>query len=174
MEPQLFQSDLSVAGIIDEGAAGLQTPDRAECMASSRAVAQRWYQAFDQHNPALLQAILADEWFDIPAPHGQQPGAGGAIQTLTRLHAAFPDFRIAIRDVLQDGAKVVVRSEISGTHRGSFLGVPPSGRTIRIQAVDIHEVRNGKVTRTWHTEDWMSGLRQIGFFERMATATESR
>jgi hypothetical protein len=31
-----------------------------------------------------------------------------------------------------------------------------------IQAVDIHEIRDGKIVRTWHTEDWMTGFRQLG------------
>ena len=70
-------------------------------------------------------------------------------------------FAIKVNDVLRDGNKVIVRSTISGTQQGDFLGLPPTGRGILIQAVDIHEFKNAKIVRTWHTEDWMSGLRQL-------------
>jgi hypothetical protein len=35
-----------------------------------------------------------------------------------------------------------------------------------IQAIDIHEFNDGKILRTWHTEDWMTGFRQLGIFEK--------
>ena len=81
---------------------------------------------------------------------------------LSGLHASFPDFAIKVEDVLQDGDKIVVRSTISATLRGPFLSFPPTGRSMKIQAVDIHEFKNGKIIRTWHTEDWMTGLRELG------------
>jgi hypothetical protein len=39
-------------------------------------------------------------------------------------------------------------------------------RKIDIQVVDVHEVKDGKIIRTWHTEDWMIGLRHLGVFEK--------
>lgn len=71
-----------------------------------------------------------------------------------------------IRDIIQDGNKVVVRSEITGTQREAFAEIPPTGRRIAIQAVDIHEFSDGKIVRTWHTEDWMTGLRQLGVLDK--------
>lgn len=173
MEAQLVQSDIPVVEIVEAGPGPVQALSLTENRARNRAVAQCWYQAFDRGDPAQLEAIIANEWFDIPAPPGQRPGAGGAIGSLKRLRAAFPDLRVAIRDVLQEGDKVVVRSEVSGTHCGPLLGLTPSSRTIRIQAVDIHEVRDGKIIRTWHTEDWMSGLRQLGFFQQNSSLVAS-
>jgi len=125
-----------------------------------------WYEAFDQKNPALLDQILAPEWVDIPSPSGVPPGPAGAKRTLTMLTTTFPDLRIVVEDIIQDGDKVVVRSTISGTQRGEFVGVRARGRRLSIQAVDIHEFKDGKILRTWHTEDWMTGLNQLGAFER--------
>lgn len=62
--------------------------------------------------------------------------------------------------------KVVVRSEIAGTQRASFMGFPAKSRRMAIQAIDIHEFKDGKIVRTWHTEDWMTGYQQLGIFER--------
>jgi steroid delta-isomerase-like uncharacterized protein len=125
-----------------------------------------WYQAFDKNDPALLDKVLSDGWIDIPPAPKQPQGPAGAKQILTELTTAFPDLKIAIRDILQDGNKVIVRSEISGTHRATLMGFPPKNRKMNIQAIDIHEFQDGKIVRTWHTEDWLTGLHQLGVFDK--------
>ena len=58
--------------------------------------------------------------------------------------------------------RVIVRGEGSGTPAGEFMGVPHGGRNFRILAIDIHTVRDGKLTgRTYHVEDWMGATRQL-------------
>lgn len=125
-----------------------------------------WYEAFSTKNAALLDRILGDAWVDIPSAPNTPPGPEQAKKLLIGLTTAFPDFNIVIRDMLQDGNKVVVRSQITGTQRETFAGVAAKGRKITIQAVDIHEFDDGKIVRTWHTEDWMTGLRQLGASEK--------
>jgi hypothetical protein len=34
-----------------------------------------------------------------------------------------------------------------------------------IQTIDIHELNDGKIIRTWHSEDWLTALHQLGAFE---------
>jgi len=124
-----------------------------------------WYEAFDKHDPTLLDEILSDTWEDIPAAPGQLPGPEGAKRILEELTTSLPDFRITIKEILQDRNKVIVRSELSGTHRKALMGFPPKNRRLTIQAIDIHEFKDGKIVRTWHTEDWLTGLHQLGVFE---------
>jgi steroid delta-isomerase-like uncharacterized protein len=85
---------------------------------------------------------------------------------MAMLVGAFPDFDIRIEDIIQDGNKVVVRSTITGTQQQAFVDLPATGQSMRIQAVDIHEIEDGKIVRTWHTEDWMTGLRELGHLSR--------
>ena len=125
-----------------------------------------WYDAFTQKDPTMLDRILAPTWVDIPSPPGKPAGPEAAKRTLARLTQTFPDLAIVVEDVIQEGNKVVVRSTISGAQKLAFLGIPARGRRMSIQAVDIHEFEDGKIIRTWHTEDWMTGLRELGAFER--------
>ena len=125
-----------------------------------------WYEAFSKKDPALLDRILSTNWVDIPPAPDQPPGPAGATQILVELTTAFPDLDIKIEDVLQEGNKVIVRSMISGTQRGALMGFPAKNRKMSIQAIDIHEFKDGKIVRTWHTEDWMSGLHQLGVFDK--------
>jgi steroid delta-isomerase-like uncharacterized protein len=125
-----------------------------------------WYEAFDNKDAALIDRILSANWVDIPAPPGQPAGPAGLKQILVELTTAFPDLKITIQDILQDGNKVIVRSEIAGTHKQALMGFAPKNRTMKIQAVDIHEFKDGRIVRTWHTEDWLTGLHQLGVFEK--------
>jgi len=125
-----------------------------------------WYEAFNKNDPALLDQVLSKTWVDIPPAPGQPPGPEGAKQILTELTTAFPDLSIKIQEVLQDGSKVIVRSEISGTQRSTLMGFPAKDRKMSIQAIDIHEIKDGKIVCTWHTEDWLTGLHQLGVFDK--------
>ncbi|MGO4312699.1 ester cyclase [Pseudomonas sp. KB_15] len=125
-----------------------------------------WYAAFDQNDPSLIDHILSKDWIDIPAGANQAPGPEGAKAVLHHLHSTFSDFSIKIEEVLQDGDKVIVRSRISGIQSGVFVGGAPTGQRIDIMATDIHEFKNGKIVRTWHMEDWMTGLHQLGVLKK--------
>ena len=125
-----------------------------------------WYDAFSKKDPTLFDRILSRNWVDIPPAPDQPPGPAGARQILVELTTAFPDLDIKIEEVLQEGNKVIVRSKISGTQRGGLMGFPAKNRKMSIQAIDIHEFENGRIVRTWHTEDWMSGFHQLGLFEK--------
>jgi steroid delta-isomerase-like uncharacterized protein len=125
-----------------------------------------FYEAFNKKDPALFDRILNENWIDIPTAPGQPAGRAGVKPLLAQLTTTFPDFKVTIEEILQDGNKVIVRSEITGTQREPFMGFPAKNRTMAIQAVDIHEFKDGKIVRTWHTEDWMTGLRQLGVFEK--------
>ena len=57
---------------------------------------------------------------------------------------------------------MIVRSVITGTQSTTFKGVPAQHRKMTMQAIDIHEFHNGNIVRTWHTEDWLTGLQQLG------------
>jgi len=125
-----------------------------------------WYEAFNRRDPTLFQRILSESWVDIPPAPAQPAGPQGAKQILLELTTAFPDLTIRIDEVLQAGDKVVVRSEIAGTQRNAFMGFAAKQRRMSIQAIDIHQFKDGKIVRTWHTEDWMTGFHQLGIFEK--------
>ena len=125
-----------------------------------------FYEAFNRNDPALLDKILSKSWVDIPPAPNQPAGPEGAKQILSELTTAFPDLKITIEDVLQDGNKVIVRSKIAGTHKRPLMGFAPKNRSMSIQATDIHEFEGRRIARTWHTEDWLTGLHQLGVFEK--------
>ncbi|MGH9894799.1 MAG: ester cyclase [bacterium] len=131
-------------------------------ISSQKKIATLWYEAFGKKDSALLDQILHETWVDIPAPPDTPPGPAGVKPVFEQLTATFPDLHLTIKDILQDGDKVIVRAEMSGTQRETFMGFPSKNLRMSIQVVDIHEIKDGKIVRTWHTEDWMTGFHQLG------------
>lgn len=138
---------------------------KKESMNDYKKQATLWYEAFSKNDPAILDRILSKDWVDIPSPPGTPAGPAGVKPLLAMLRTSFPDLNLTVKDILQDGNKVVVRAEMAGTQKEAFMGFPSKNRKMSIQVVDIHEFKDGKILRTWHTEDWMTGLRQLGVFE---------
>ena len=66
-----------------------------------------------------------------------------------------------IKEVLVAGDRVVVRGEVTGTPAGELFGVPHTGRSFRMMAIDIQTIREGKIAKTFHLENWLSVLGQL-------------
>lgn len=72
-----------------------------------------------------------------------------------------PDLNWAVQDMYQDGDTVVVRSRATGTPVGPLFGVDGQGRSFDIMTIDIHELKDGVIARTYHIEDWAGALQQL-------------
>jgi predicted ester cyclase len=77
----------------------------------------------------------------------------GFTQFVGRLRSAFADFRWSVKDWIVAGDKVVARGTGKGTHRGDFLGVPPTGRPVEWTAIHIFRVEDGRLTERWSEVD---------------------
>lgn len=109
---------------------------------------------------AYLEAGTTKDWQNC----GSTNTCDDREATITRWSARIakvPDFRFEITDVMTTGNRIVVRSEAQGTPVGDFLGVAQSGRAFRIMTIDVHEVEDGRVSRTYHVEDWSRAARQL-------------
>jgi predicted ester cyclase len=84
-------------------------------------------------------------------------------QESTRFLAAFPDYREEIVELVAEGDTVVGRFTCSGTHRGEWLGIAPTGRRFE-QVAEVYWLRfkDGKVIDYWGLEDTAGRLQQLG------------
>ena len=129
-------------------------------------VIKQFYEAFGQNKPELLDNILAPNWEDLPPNEGQAVGRDAFKPFVGGFHKMFPDLKVVNEDIIDAGDKVIVRSTLSGTQAASFAGFPSKGKPFTIMAIDIHEFKDGKVIKTWHVENWLGGLFQMGAFEK--------
>jgi len=76
--------------------------------------------------------------------------------------AGFPDLRFSIEDVVAEESKVVVSWNISGTHKGEFLGVAATNKKISVDGITINHIANGKIMDSYISWDALSLLQQLG------------
>lgn len=136
---------LSISGI---GAADLQT-------------LRTFYKAFEG-NPDLLDDSVVPDWRDIPLAPGQAEGREGFKPMIVAFLKAFADIKIEILDVIGGPEKAAVRAVITGRHVSDWFGVAPTGRTFSLPIHEFHAFDNGRITHTWHMEDWMGWFAQMG------------
>ena len=120
------------------------------------------YRAFTDKNPTLLDEACTPDWQDIPLLPGQGPGAQGLKDLIPMFLKAFPDMKIVIHEIVGSADRAGVRASILGTHKGELFGVPPTGKTVDIALHEFHHLERGRITHTWHLEDWFGMLNKIG------------
>jgi len=96
-----------------------------------------------------------------PAP-GQGPGIEGFKDMVRLFRGAFPDLRVTIEDLIAEGDRVAGRMTTTGTHRGQFLGLAPTGKRFSIAEIHILRFANGKVAEHWGVTDDLGMLQQLG------------
>lgn len=89
-------------------------------------------------------------------------GAQAIKEIFGTLLRAFPDLHVAVEDVVTEGDKVVCRNVVTGTHRGEYMGLPPTGRSIAYDEIFIARFAEGRVAETWGVVDALSIMRQLG------------
>ena len=120
------------------------------------------YRAFDEKNPELLDEACWPDWQDIPLAPGQEPGTNGFKKMMPYFFAAFPDLKMEVHEVIGSNGRAGVRASIVGTHRGELFGVPPSNQLVRVTFHEFYHFREGRLTHTWHVEDWFGMFQKIG------------
>ncbi|GGA58744.1 hypothetical protein GCM10011507_07650 [Edaphobacter acidisoli] len=107
------------------------------------------------------QFVWEDVVEQVPFP-GQGPGLEGLKDVLRGMRGAFPDLVFAIQEQVSEGDKVVSRFEWTGTHRGTFLGVPATGRSVRVWGMVIDRLEKGRIKDTRIIMDIFGLMMQMG------------
>jgi predicted ester cyclase len=132
----------------------------------ARAVIAPWYSLFSIATRGDVRAVqegLLTEDYESCAGHlpGECWGRETSIKVVSNFANTIPDMKFDIKEVLVADDRVIVRGEVSGTPAGELFGVPHTGRSFRIMAVDIQTIRDGKISKTFHMENWLSAITQL-------------
>ena len=133
-------------------------------MSDDKATMLRIYEeVFSQGDFDLGDELLADDFVEHEElPPGIPQGKEAPRALMTMMRGAFPDFHAAVEEMLQDGNKVITRARFSGTHKGEFMGIPPTDKRFDISVIDIVEFRDGKAIAHWGVMDMAGMMEQLG------------
>jgi steroid delta-isomerase-like uncharacterized protein len=97
----------------------------------------------------------------VPLP-GRRPGLEGLKDIFRSMRTAFPDLDFAIKEQISEGDKVASRFEWTGTREGAFLGVPATGKAVRVWGMVIDQLQAGRIKQTRILMDTLGLMMQLG------------
>ena len=108
-----------------------------------------------------MDAVLAPDWQSIGGYEGPVKTRDQFLAELKGIGSVAPNLSWKVEEILHDGDRYIVRGHATATPVGPFLGVTPSGHGFDIMSIDIHTVKNHKIIKSYHVEDWQSALHQL-------------
>lgn len=125
-------------------------------------------------NVDVLDDLLADEFVEHnPAP-GTEPDREGFKEFVRTLHRAFADQVHTVHEQIAEGDRVVERCTMTATHAGEFMGVPPTGKRVTLDSIDISRLTGGRIVEHWIQADVLGLFEQLGAFPAPEAAGERR
>jgi steroid delta-isomerase-like uncharacterized protein len=117
----------------------------------------------DTVSKAVDEFVASDVLFHAPVPMGAT-GAEALKRVWQVLLRAFPDIHVAVEETITEGDKVVSRNTVTGTHRGEYQGLPPTGKTVTYNEIFIFRFTDGRITEIRGIVDVLAQLRRLGAF----------
>jgi steroid delta-isomerase-like uncharacterized protein len=107
-------------------------------------------------------ALVKNDFVELDPFPGQRPGREGLKELIGLLLGAFPDMHWVIDEMVAEGEKVVTRFHWTGTHQGAFLGIPATGRHVKVNGVVIDRLEEGMMADSRILMNDLSLMQQLG------------
>ena len=127
----------------------------------NKALARRFFEeVWNQADESAIDRYIAAD------AAGNDPDFGAGKEAFRaqwkKWHAAFPDLHFAVEDVIAEDDKVVTRWVLTGTHKGEFQGIPPTGKSIRVNGMSLDRLAGGKIQEGFDGWDALGLRQQLG------------
>lgn len=117
--------------------------------------------AWNEKDWPLLKALHTADWIDHNMPEGFKD-LDGLHANFVLLTTAFPDLQLRPVNIISDGDFASSHFEVSGTHAGAFMGMPPTGSQVKIRGITHLQMREGLCAQAWTVLDQLGLMQQIG------------
>lgn len=112
---------------------------------------------------AAIEKFLSARFVEHqPTPPSAPTGRDAVRELFSSMRQGLPDLTIRFDDVFQAGDRVVARTTWTGTHRGELFGIPPTGRKVSFQSIDIVRYEGKLAMEHWGLTDRGSIVMQLG------------
>lgn len=120
-------------------------------------------EGFNKGDLSVVEELVAVDCKEHQRDH--RDGREGVKEVIQSLREPFPDFAFTIEEMIGVEDKVWVRLIARGTNLGSFMGRPPTGRKIMVDAIDIVRFKDGMMVEHWGVPDELGAAIQLGFLK---------
>ena len=136
---------------------------RSSPVDDTRVVRRLIEEGFNRGDLKILDEVLDPKYIEHQSVAPGVPPTRDAVPAMIHaLRTGFPDIHLSIEAIDAVKDRVWLRLRATGTHRGPFMGNPPSGRSMSIDVIDVVRIRNGRIVEHWGVPDHLSLLEQLG------------
>jgi steroid delta-isomerase-like uncharacterized protein len=129
----------------------------------TRTTVENLVDAWNRHDAAAIAAIYSPAYTGLDVSERlPQDGPDGAVRGFCRLREAFPDLRFAIESLLVDGERAALCWTATGTHAGTLMAIPRTGRRVRVTGITLLTVAEGRIETGRTVWDVAGALRAMG------------
>lgn len=130
-------------------------------MAEPAKVAQRFADSvINAHSVAAVDGVFTKD-YKQHTPQASNLPVKAFKQFAAAMFAAFPDVKVRFTPVMQTSDKIAVLSTATGTHKGTFFGMKPTGKVIKWTEMHIFRVRGNRIAEHWVQADMFGIVQQI-------------
>ena len=114
----------------------------------------------------LLDDLLTENYINhTPSTPNPPKGASGLKPIIRAIRKGFPDLHYEIKDIIVTKEKVILRVIMTGTQTGTLFGIPPTGKKVEVNQINIEKIENGKIAEHWRVTDELTMMKQLGIFK---------
>lgn len=108
------------------------------------------------------ELISPNAVFYVPGRPEPLRGPAGYLSLVGMMRSGFPDIQWSLEDMVTEGDTIASRFIMRGTHQGTFMGIPPTGKPIQVQAMNFYRLTDGQFIEEHGQPDMLGLLQQIG------------
>jgi steroid delta-isomerase-like uncharacterized protein len=105
--------------------------------------------------------LLASD-FALHVPLPCSPGVQGMNEVISACRAAFEHLDVTVETMVAEGEMVAARFTARGIHKGTFMGLPATGKSITMTGIEIFRIENGKIAELWGEANLLGLMQQLG------------
>ena len=127
------------------------------------ALMRRFYEeVVNRGRVELVDELAADDFVEHEVFPGLSADKEGVKEFFQIMRSAFPDLRFEVEDLIASGDTAVARVRMRGTHQGTFMDIPPTGKQIDVPTMDWIRFREGQAVEHWGVTDTGAMMEQLG------------
>jgi len=138
---------------------------------ANKLLVRRFFEeAFNTGNVELIESLVSPDYTEVHDGKRHVIGIEGAKAHAVGVRQTYPDLQISIEQQIAEGEWVVSCITATGTHKGSWLGIKPTGKSVAFTGVNVDRVVDGKIVEHGGAANMLGPLLEIGAIKVVGNA----
>ena len=127
----------------------------------NEALVRRFFEEVDAGNFESARELVAPDYRDNLPDRAEPATFDELLEVIKAWHQGFPDLSHSLDEVFSKDDKVVVRGSTRGTHKGVFMDIAPTGRSLELTFICIFRIDDGRLAERWPQFGFYSWMEQL-------------